>query len=333
MTMPAHLILAPFKGLTNKVYRNAFARHFGGFDAMVAPFISDTGEIRVNPSKLHDIIPANNNLITTIPQFISTNAREIILLAKALQDHGFNQMNWNMGCPFSRIAEKFRGCGILPYPDMLQSLLDEVFASISIRLSIKTRLGYKRPDELVKILEIFNTFPIKDITIHARTGQQLYRGDVDHTSFAQYLSISNHPVIYNGDIYNINRYRLCRKKFPMLNTWMIGRGALMNPFLPLEIRGIQLPDEEKRDRLSAFHHELIENARRNIPHEKKCLGWMKATWYYLAGVFSNGSDLFSSIRRTNNFIDYHRITEHALTMPFANTTEQENYFRFFIKHV
>lgn len=333
MTMPAYLLFAPFKGLTNKVYRNAFARHFGGFDAMVAPFMSDTGEIRVNPSKLQDIIPVSNNLVTTIPQFISTNAREIVVLAKTLQDHGYDHMNWNLGCPFSRIAEKFRGCGILPHPEMLQSLLDEIFASISIRLSIKTRLGYKRPDELFKILEILNAFPIKDITIHARTGKQLYRGDVDHNAFAQYLSISKHPVIYNGDIYNINRYKLCRKEFPMLNAWMIGRGALMNPFLPLEIRDMWLPDDEKSNRLSAFHLELFENARQNIPHEKKCLGWMKAIWYYMSGVFSEGGELFSRIRKTDNFTDYQHITEYALSLPFASTTEQENYFRFFIKHV
>jgi hypothetical protein len=33
------LYLAPLRGFTEYIYRNAFARHFSGFDIAMAPFI------------------------------------------------------------------------------------------------------------------------------------------------------------------------------------------------------------------------------------------------------------------------------------------------------
>jgi tRNA-dihydrouridine synthase B len=333
MSASESLLLAPFKGITTKAWRNAFSRHFTGFDQLYAPFISGLGDTRVNPSKLQDIVPISDNLSPTIPQFISTNANEIILLGKTLQDYGYDHMNWNLGCPFTRIAEKFRGCGILPYPQMLDEILDEVFAKMTIKLSIKTRLGYKNPEEIYAILKILNKYPIHSIILHTRTGKQLYRGDTDPDAFAACRKISVHPMVYNGDIYNLPSFLNLKTAFPGLMTWMLGRGVLMNPFLAMEIKGQILPDSEKRKQLTAFHAELLESARQSIPQENKCLGWMKAIWYYMSGVFSDGDKIFRSIKQSVSFSEYLQSIEDAIDQPFSNYQQQEYYFKYAIKHV
>ena len=333
MSGPDSLLLAPFKGITTKAWRNAFSRHVEGFDQIYAPFISGVGDTRINPSKLQDIIPISDNLSPTIPQFISTNAKEIILLGKTLQDHGYDHMNWNLGCPFTRIAEKFRGCGILPYPQMLEEILNEVFAKLTIKLSIKTRLGYKNPEEIYTILEVLNNYPIHSIILHTRTGKQLYRGNTDPDAFSTCRNISLHPMVYNGDIYNLPGFLTLKSAFPDLTTWMLGRGALMNPFLPMEIKGHLLSDSEKRTRLTAFHKDLFDNARQSIPQEKKHLGWMKAIWYYMSGVFSDGEKLFRNIKRTSSISEYHQSVEYTLDQPFSDHSQQEHYFKHSIKHI
>ena len=334
MTDGSKLIFAPFKGLTNKVYRNAFARHFGGFDQMVAPFISGSGSNRINPSKLSDITPAKENLTQTIPQLISTNAAEIITMARTLHNHGFTQLNWNLGCPFPRIAEKYRGCGILPYPDKLDRILHDIFATgIPLHISIKTRLGYKDPAEITEVIRVLNNYPLHSITIHTRTGKQRYRGETDPEAFARCQKISKHKLIYNGDLYNLTRFRQTQKMFPANTTWMIGRGALMNPFLPMEIKGVSLSQQEKTDRLLAFHEELLTSACQTIPQEKKCLGWMKAIWYYMAGAFQQGESSFQQIKTTTSLAAYRELIPKITDTPFANEQEQENYFRCCIKHV
>lgn len=326
------LLFAPFKGLTDRRYRNALARHFGGFDAMYAPFISGVGQDRINPSKLIDVIPLEENLAPTVPQFISTDAREIILFGKTLQQHGYDHINWNLGCPFSRIANKKRGCGLLPYPVELDRILNEVFKDFPIKLSIKTRLGYYKPDEIFKVLEVLNHYPIDLLIIHARIGTQIYSGEVNLEGFKECLSVSKNPVAYNGDIYHVARLREMQTLFPQVNTWMVGRGALINPFLAIYIKGTNFSEEVKRQKLNAFHHELLEGGRRVAVNKARLLGSMKAVWYYLSGIFENGTEVFSKIKKTRTIEDYEVLIENELQRPFANELALENYFRKGVKH-
>ena len=327
------LLLAPFKGLTERPYRNAFARHIGGIDLMYAPFVSGVGTERINPGKLTDLIPREQNLVPTIPQFISTDAREIILLGKTLQDHGFDHINWNLGCPFSRIANKKRGCGMLPFPEELDRILEQVFREFPIRLSIKTRLGYHSPEELLPVLEVFNRYPIHLLILHPRIGTQLYSGQVDLQGFSSCLDHTTHEVAYNGDIWNASRYREVKQRFPQVKQCMLGRGLLMNPFLAWEARGKAMAEAERRARLTAFHQELFETAHERTTHEGRIVGSLKAIWYYMAGSFRDGRQLFSVIKKTKTPPEYLAAANHALQQEFADEESQACYFKSGIKHL
>jgi tRNA-dihydrouridine synthase len=327
------ILFAPFKGLTDRPYRNALARHFGGYDAMYAPFVSGVGQERINPSKLVDVVPFEKNLVPTVPQFISTDAREISLLGKTFEQHGYEHINWNLGCPFSRIADKKRGCGMLPYPHELDKILNEVFKEFPIRLSIKTRLGYYKPDEIFRVLEVLNQYPIHLLIIHARRGTQIYSGEVNLEGFKACLSASKHPLAYNGDIFHVARFREMQKLFPQVNTWMLGRGALINPFLPLEIRERQAGETEKRTKIAAFINEVFEESLKIARKPARQLGYMKAVWYYLSGLFENPQMTFSRIKRTNNLNDYQQIVKSTLNQAFNPNKGIEEYFRKGVKHI
>lgn len=331
--MPEKLILAPFKGLTNKVYRNALSRHIGGFDEMYAPFISGMGDQRVHPSKLTDVLPREENMTHTVPQLISTSASEIGLFAKTLSLHGYKEINWNLGCPFERIADKRRGCGLLPYPEEIDSILDQLYKDMPIKLTIKMRLGYRSSDELQGVIQVLNKYPISAIILHPRIGIQKYKGEVDLMGFRKCLNTSVHPLIYNGDIYNTTKYHQLKSGFPEITSWMLGRGALMNPFLAREIHDKGISSAEKRLALTAFHDELYIHSNRQIPNEKKHLGWMKAIWYYMSGIFSEGAGIFSTIKTAQSQADYLAVTEAALTHTFASDAELESYFRYSIVHI
>ncbi|MEE4178338.1 MAG: tRNA-dihydrouridine synthase family protein [Bacteroides sp.] len=327
------LLFAPFKGLTTKVFRNAFERHFGGFNAMYAPFVSGLGNDRIHPAKLYDFLPRSANLVDTVPQILSNDARQIILLGKAIHTQGFDHLNWNLGCPFSRIASKKRGCGILPYPEQLDQILHKVFKELPLKLSIKTRLGYFQPSEILSVLEVLNHYPIHLLIIHARVGTQIYSGEVDLDSFGKCLDISKIKLSYNGDIVHIPRFRELQQRFPNISTWMIGRGALINPFLPNEIKGIHFEYSEKRKRLSGFHQELIAEGLSTKENEARLLGSLKAVWYYMSGYFENPLEVFSAIKRTTTLDQYQQILGHTLGLPFADDDKMAYYFRNGIKHL
>jgi tRNA-dihydrouridine synthase B len=331
--MSVNISLAPFMGITSKIYRNTFANHFTGLDRVFAPFISGVHPDKANISKFEDLLPISDNPVETIPQFVSIDAREVIAIAELLKDKGYEHINWNMGCPFSRIANKKRGCGILPYPDEIKRLLDEIMPAIPLALSIKTRLGYYHTSELPVVLDVLNQYPIKELIIHPRTGTQLYTGNTWLDEFANCQASSKIPVTFNGDIFHSVRYQELKAMFPGINSWMIGRGALINPFLAAQIKGIEKTGIQKRLAIKNFHDEIFQRLQKQVSHEKRMLGQMKAIWYYMSGVFQNGKHFFKTMKVCQNTQSYLNFVPELLDQPFAGNDEIECYWKNELKHV
>lgn len=233
------LILAPMQGLTELMFRKAYHRCFpGAIDLAVSPFISLThGNLADAWKKIDDVIPERNtDSIPVIPQILGREPAEFIELANRLQEVGYDEVNWNIGCPMRRVTAKHRGSGILPHPDEIQRILEQVVPQLRPKLSVKMRLGLNSPDEIFNIIPVLNQFPLANITVHPRTGRQQYGGQVNLDIFEQILPEIKHPVIYNGDICTLSDYRRIRQRFPQIQDIMIGRGILYDPLLPIKIK-------------------------------------------------------------------------------------------------
>ena len=233
------LILAPMQGLTElmfrKVYHNCFPK---AFDLAISPFLSLThGNLADAWKKIDDVQPlANRDSIPVIPQILGKEPLEFADLANRLYEVGYTEVNWNIGCPMRRVTAKHRGSGILPYPNEIRNILEQIVPHLRPRLSIKMRLGLNSPQEIFAIIPILNDFPLANITIHPRTGRQQYGGQVDLDTFSQVLPLLRHPVIYNGDICSPADYHRLQQRFPQVRDFMIGRGVLYDPLLPMRLR-------------------------------------------------------------------------------------------------
>ena len=233
------LILAPMQGLTELMFRKVYHRCFpGALDYAISPFLSLThGNLTEAWEKIDDVLPEpNRDSIPVIPQILGKEPVEFIDLANRLFDIGYTEINWNIGCPMRRVTAKHRGSGILPYPDEVDRILGQVIPHLKPRLSVKMRLGLKSPDEIFNLIPILNDYPLLNITIHPRTGKQQYSGQVDLDTFEQTLPLLKHQVIYNGDLCTVADFRRLRQRFPKIQHYMIGRGILYDPLLPLKIK-------------------------------------------------------------------------------------------------
>lgn len=233
------LILAPMQGLTEVLFRRTYETCYpGAFDYAVSPFVSLThGNLHDAEKKIFDVLPeVNRGSMVVVPQILGHEKEEFVDLTNRFYELGYNEVNWNMGCPMRRVAHKHRGSGILPYPDEVRDILTYVSARIKPQLSVKVRLGYYNVDEIDHIITVLNEFPLKDITIHPRIGKQQYSGRPDLEKLAQIIPEIRHHVIYNGDICTPYDYKKIRQLFPSVTDVMIGRGVLYNPMLPLQIR-------------------------------------------------------------------------------------------------
>ncbi len=273
-----YLYLAPIRGLTDHLFRDCFSTYFDGFDCAIAPFINPQRHSNFNNKHLADILPENNQKITVIPQILHTNSDDFLFLCERCVDLGYTEVNWNLGCPMPMVAGKKRGSGFLPYPDEIRTFLDSVVPKMKLTLSIKTRLGYGQLGETAELLPHLDVYPLKEIIIHARLGKQLYKGVTNPDHFLECSKLTRHQLVYNGDIVDLNGFRQLQQKLPHIHRWMIGRGAITNPFLPLSIKNNA--DETVVDYalLRLYHDDLFGRYSAQLSGASHILGKMKPVW-------------------------------------------------------
>lgn len=292
------LILAPLRGFTTSVFRNVYSRLFRGIDHAVAPFIPTLSSRRIRESHFKDILPEHNAALPVIPQLIGSSPTDFIRMAGRLADLGYPAVNWNLGCPFPMVAKKGRGSGLLPHTDRIAAFLDQVVPAIPIRLSIKARLGRHRPEEILDLIPVFNAYPLESLTIHPRTGVQMYSGKTDPEMFDICLRQSRIPLIYNGDIVSAGDVDACRRRWPGVAAWMIGRGLLINPFLPEEISGRSESDARKITRFRRFHDALFDAFLETFSGPAHLVDRMKGFWEYFARSFANSRSVLKAVHKS-----------------------------------
>lgn len=303
------LSLGPFQGITDAPFRNVFKRHFGGIDKFYTPFF--TGIHKEDHAKNlqgEEIDPRCNDVETLTPQILSTDAEEILRFAKQCKQLGYKEINLNMGCPFPRVANKKRGCGLLPYPDKVDAMLERVFEEIDIKFSVKCRLGYFSPEEIDAIIPIFNKFPLSELIIHPRIGKQLYKGEADVERFRSLIPYINAPLVYNGDIVSVGSFEKIREAVQPVNQFMLGRGLLANPFLAEEIQGGAYAPE-RAERLHNYVIDLYEDRLRHAGGSPKVLGRMKELWSYLMYSFEEPQNVWRKIKKINALKEYEEAVE------------------------
>ncbi|HWR91138.1 MAG TPA: tRNA-dihydrouridine synthase family protein [Desulfobacterales bacterium] len=292
------LILAPLKGFTDAIFRNTFAEHFDGFDGAMAPFVTTVAADRLTDKHVQDLLPQHNTRMPIEPQILGNCADDFIFLARRLWDMGYTQVNWNLGCPFRPVTKKRRGSGLLPFPEPVDEFLDRVLRALPGRLSIKMRLGHRKADEIFKLLPVFNRYPLKEITIHPRTARQMYGGAPDLDAFQACLAASRHPVVYNGDITDLAGFKDLEARFRSVRTWMIGRGALSNPFLPALIKNGCNGGAGRLHKFKDFYEDLFARYQERLSGPGHLLDRMKGFWTYFAEMFGSGPSLAKRIHRT-----------------------------------
>lgn len=302
MNNHTNLSLGPFQGITDMVFRNTFKRHFGGIDKYYTPFFTGIRTEHSKRLRTDEISPDCNDIATLTPQILSNDAEEIVRFAKQCKEMGYKEVNLNMGCPFPRVANKRHGCGLMPYPDLVNQILDTVFANTDILFSIKCRLGHFKPDEIIPMIEVFNRYPLSELIIHPRTGKQMYTGEADVECFKTLITCIKAPLVYNGDIVSVESFKRISEEVSPVSSFMLGRGILANPFLAEEICGTDTGD--RRQRLYDFVRELYNARLQQAGGSPKVIGRMKELWSYLMHSFAEPQQVWRRIKKLNGLEEY-----------------------------
>ncbi len=226
--------LAPMLGLIDAPFMNAIAE-VGGFDEIFAPYMLADERSIPKPQVLARRFSGISKSVNLVPQLLSNNADAFVAMANILNNLGYPKVNWNLGCPIKFVVSKNRGAALLRDLENLERLLDSTIGRLKPELSVKIRIGFSSPDEFPAIVEIFNKFKLNELIVHARTAEQQYGGEPYRQAFIESAGNSLNPIVYNGDIACAAEANI---SLPNRKGYMIGRGAIVNPHIGLQIKGL-----------------------------------------------------------------------------------------------
>ena len=292
---------APLEGISGCLYRNLHHQFFDGVDAYFAPFISTSHSTDKRKKEMRDILPENNPGVPLIPQLLSNNGELFLEYQEAIADLGYTEVNLNLGCPSKTVVAKRRGSGFLGDLDELHRFLDIIFNGKTIDISIKTRIGLHNSECFLELMEIYNEYPIKELTIHPRTQKDFYGGTPDMKLFQAGFAMSKNPVCYNGDLCTVEDVRRMEAEFPALSAIMIGRGMLKNPGLIGELKK-QPPADLKK--IKVFHDALRSGYAERLSGDKPVLFKMKEFWVYMGESCSEKEKTLKKIKKCQRLADY-----------------------------
>lgn len=307
---------APMEGITSYTYRNLHHKFFGGVEKYYTPFLSPSAENGLSTRGLRDVLPEHNGEVSPVPQLLVNHPESFLKGARALRDLGYREINLNLGCPSGTVTAKKKGSGLLMYPEELDALLDRIFSDPmvtggEILVSIKTRIGKNSPEEWPRLMEIYNQYPIYQLTIHPRIQKDFYKNHPDLEVFSSTLEASKNPVVYNGDIFTAADYRQFRERFPSVERIMLGRGLIMDPELGERLLNTEAEEgggepEAGPDlaRLRQFHDALLEAYGERMSGDRNVLFRMKELWAHMIVQFPGCPKLEKRIKKSACLSEY-----------------------------
>ena len=289
---------APMEGLTDSIYRRVHHQHFSGVDAYYMPFISPTVHRCLTNREAREVPFADTVPFRAVPQLMTKVAEDFLWAAQECKDRGYDEVNLNVGCPSGTVVAKKKGSGMLEDVENLDRFLDAIFESSPLPISVKTRLGLTDPQEFPRILEIYNQYPIKELTVHPRVRKQFYDGDVDMDMFRHALENSKNPLVFNGNLRNLSEVKAFEKEFSQVEAVMIGRGLIGNPAM-LEPGG--------ENKLKAFHDDLLETYIVEFGGARNAMFRMKENWRHMICMFDGSEKLWKKLRKCTDVNEYRSI--------------------------
>ena len=299
---------APMEGLTDSVFRRLHHTYFPGVDRYYMPFISPTMHRTLTPRESRELPQADSVPFAAIPQILTKVAEDFLWAAEQCARLGYSEVNLNLGCPSGTVVSKGKGSGMLTDPDGLDRFLDAVFSASPIPISVKSRLGLTDPQEFPKLLDIYNRYPIVELTLHPRVRKAFYSGDVEMDMFGYCAANSVNPVCYNGDIRSIEDIETIARQFPTVRSVMIGRGLIGDP--GMLSGGTTVPA------LEGMFNSMLEEYMALFGGSRNAMFRLKEHWGFLLHRFENSEKLGKRLRKTTDLAEYKAITQEIFhTLP------------------
>jgi tRNA-dihydrouridine synthase B len=296
-------VLAPMAGVTDTVFRRLI-RNQGGCGLLMTEFTSSHGVVSTRKARKPNrnfrylYFEAEEHPITC--QLFGSDPAVMAEAAQVCEDRGFDIVDINFGCPVNKVVKCNGGSGLLRDLPLVESILRQVRAAVSIPVTCKFRTGWNDQELVhVQMARIAEDCGLSAVALHGRTREQGYSGRADWKRVAELKAAVKIPVIGNGDV-NKPEDAAQMVRETGCDAVMIGRAASSNPWIFQQIAsyvrtGIYVvpPDRERYQMMKTYYGMLREHG------ESDAVGKMKQFATYFTHGVRNGSRLRTDIYRAH----------------------------------
>lgn len=226
-------VLAPMAAITDSCFRS-FMRELG-CGVVISELVSAHGIEHKSPRtaqlmKFEECQrPVGIQLFGETPEVLGEGA-------KVVEQWGADFVDLNFGCPVPKVVKKGAGSAILKDLPQVERVFRAVKGATSLPVTVKIRTGWDESSRnAAEVAKIAYNEGLTWVAIHGRTRAAGYSGLADWDYIAGVKSVSQIPIIGNGDI-NSAEMAVRRLQTAMLDGVMIGRGCLKNPWIFREAR-------------------------------------------------------------------------------------------------
>jgi len=261
-----------------------------------------------------------------IAQMIGNDIPSLVRTARELQQYPVAAIDLNLGCPAPVVYRKCAGGGLLREPERIDAILGALREAVTVRFTVKTRLGFEDAAVFEQLLPIFAKHSLDLLTVHGRTVKEMYRGDIDHRLIAQAVDFLPCPVLANG---NVNTAAQAAETLRRTGArgLMIGRGAIANPWLFNQIRRQRRGEtvtEASGPELLDYIMRLYEAVCSPDVAESAQVQKMKKYMNFIAVRADESGQFVHEIRRVTTRREFLAVCESHLTGEGANSLNPPN---------
>ena len=197
------VFLAPMSGISDYPYREIVKKFKPGL--VFSEMIASRALIEKNRKTLKMIKKDSNDLYAI--QIAGCDPKVMGEAAKMCKDFGADIIDINMGCPVKKVVNGYAGSALMKDELLALSIIESVVSSVDIPVTLKMRKGWDDKNlNAPKLAKMAENTGIKLITIHGRTRCQMFKGKSDWRFVSKVKSVTNVPVLVNGDIKDFNDF-------------------------------------------------------------------------------------------------------------------------------